>query len=160
MTSRDHRVIYPPEKFQNDEPTGIKTVFLAGTIDMGNSEDWQQTIIDECSHQNIVFYNPRRKNWNKDWEQTMGDNPFTEQVEWELDSLEQADLILMYLAPGSKSPISMLELGLFSNSEKMVVCCPDGFWRKGNIDIVCRRYSIKRVKELKDFQKEIQNLLS
>ena len=36
----------------------------------------------------------------------------------------------------------MLELGLYANSGKLLVCCPKGFWRKGNIDVVCEKYNI------------------
>jgi len=48
----------------------------------------------------------------------------------------------MYFDPNTKSPISLLELGLHANSGKMIVCCPKGFWRKGNVDIVCERYDV------------------
>jgi hypothetical protein len=48
----------------------------------------------------------------------------------------------MYFSPETKSPISLLELGLHAESSRMVVCCPPGFWRKGNVDIVCTRYNI------------------
>ena len=73
---------------------------------------------------------------------------FKEQVEWELEALEIADHIIMYFDKDTKSPISLLELGLYATSEKMVVCCPEGFWRKGNLDIVCERYKIKQVESL------------
>jgi hypothetical protein len=46
----------------------------------------------------------------------------------------------MYFVPGTISPISLMELGLFAN--KCVVYCPEGFERKGNVDIVCQRYNI------------------
>jgi hypothetical protein len=48
----------------------------------------------------------------------------------------------MYFSPETKSPISLLELGLHAESDRMIVCCPPGFWRKGNVDIVCTRYNI------------------
>jgi hypothetical protein len=48
----------------------------------------------------------------------------------------------MYFDPNTKSPISLLELGLFAQSKKLIVCCPRGFWRKGNVDITCDRYGI------------------
>jgi hypothetical protein len=35
-----------------------------------------------------------------------------------------------------------LELGLFAHSGKIRVICPSGFWRKGNVDIVCQYYNI------------------
>lgn len=54
--------------------------------------------------------------------------------------------ILMYFDPATKSPISMLELGAFYN--KAVVICPEGFWRKGNIDIFCDEFNVKQVPDL------------
>ena len=40
-----------------------RTVFLAGTIDNGDSTNWQEELIDMCQYKNIVFFNPRRKDW-------------------------------------------------------------------------------------------------
>ena len=57
-------------------------------------------------------------------------------------------MIAMYFAPRTKAPITLLELGLAARSGKAVVCCPAGFWRKGNVDVVCRRYSIPTVPSL------------
>ena len=51
----------------------------------------------------------------------------------------------MYFAPETKAPITLLELGLFARTGKAVVCCPEGFWRKGNVDVVCRMYDIPQV---------------
>ena len=48
------------------------------------------------------------------------------------------------------SPISLLEFGLHARSGKMVVFCPEGFWRKGNVDIVCERYGIPQVEEMEE----------
>ena len=60
------------------------------------------------------------------------------QVEWELEGLELCDIIIMYFDSNTKSPISLLELGLFAHKKKMIVFCPNGFWRKGNVDVVCK----------------------
>jgi hypothetical protein len=48
----------------------------------------------------------------------------------------------MYFSPETKSPISLLELGAYGEKGNMIVCCPDGFWRKGNVDIFCTRHDI------------------
>lgn len=139
-------IIYPVSKI---EKTGFK-IFLAGTIDMGISIDWQQKIIDGFQNidtkTDLIFLNPRRKNWDSSWTQTIENEHFNGQVTWELDALEQSDLIVMFLEAHSKSPISMLELGLFAESGKIIVCCEEGFWRKGNIDIVCKRKNIPTFK--------------
>jgi len=54
------------------------------------------------------------------------------------------DLIIINLIPGTYSPISLLEIGLFtnlySNNDNMIICCPEGFWRKGNIEIISNKF--------------------
>ena len=54
----------------------------------------------------------------------------------------------MYLAPETKSPISLLELGLHAAGGKMIVVCPEGFWRKGNVEIVCSRHNIPMYEDI------------
>jgi hypothetical protein len=54
------------------------------------------------------------------------------------------------------SPVTLLEMGLHARSKKLVVCCPDGFWRKGNVDIVCERYGIQQVENLTQIIEHIQ----
>jgi hypothetical protein len=56
----------------------------------------------------------------------------------------------MYFHPETKAPISLLELGLHAASGKIIVVCPDGFWRKGNVEIVCTRYNIPMFNSLED----------
>ena len=92
--------------------------------------------------------NPRRDDWDSSWRQQIGDGQFREQVDWELAAQEAADRILMYFSPGTKSPITLLELGLAARTGKLIVCCPDGFWRKGNVDVVCARYGVEQVADL------------
>ncbi len=119
------------------------TVFLAGSIEMGKAEGWQSmipTLFEE--REDLTFLNPRRDDWDSSWAQDESNPQFNEQVNWELDHLFKADYIFLYLSPETKSPISLLELGLFAESGKLIVCCPDGFWRKGNVDIVCSRWGI------------------
>ena len=37
---------------------------------------------------------------------------------------------------------------IFFQSGRLIVCCPDGFWRQGNVDIVCVRYGIPQAPDL------------
>lgn len=120
-------------------------VFLGGTIDNGSSDDWQKVACDELERRcpGIVLFNPRRPEWKQTTDQTTNNPDLVMQINWELDALTVADVILMYLAPGSASPISLLELGLFLRSgSKLVVCCPDGFYRQANVDITCQRSGV------------------
>jgi hypothetical protein len=119
------------------------TVFLAGSIEMGAAEDWQLVIPKHFEDKaNLVFYNPRRDDWDSSWEQKESNPQFNHQVNWELDKLSKSDYIFMYFSPETKSPISLLELGMFAGKKNMIVCCPDRFWRKGNVDIVCSRFNL------------------
>jgi hypothetical protein len=61
---------------------------------------------------------------------------------------ERASIIAMYFAPNSQAPITLLELGLFARSGRLVVCCPEGYWRKGNVDVVCATYGAPQVPDL------------
>ena len=122
-------------------------VFLAGSIEMGKAEPWQAEAVRKLS--NITILNPRRDDWDSSWVQSINNPQFREQVEWELRAQEDVDLILMHFDPATKSPITLLELGLFLR--KIIVHCPDGFWRKGNVDIVCKRYGLQTVNSLDDF---------
>ena len=137
------------EKMQCIKPTDKTvqqgtSVFLAGSIEMGKAEDWQSKVCQhfDSNEWTITFFNPRRDEWDSSWKQEEKSPQFNQQVNWELTNLESSDIIFMYLDPETKSPISLLELGLFASSGKMIVCCPDGFYRKGNVEIVCTRYNI------------------
>jgi hypothetical protein len=120
-------------------------MFLAGSIEMGVAEDWQSRVATAFADRDeLVLLNPRRDAWDASWEQSIDNPVFREQVEWELEGLARADVIALCLVPGTKSPISLLELGLHAASGKVVVHCPAGFWRKGNVDVVCAKYGLEQ----------------
>lgn len=149
-------VIKPPYSLENIQSKF--SVFLAGSIEMGVAENWQEKIENALEEtDDICILNPRRDDWDSSWKQAIDNEQFNEQVNWELDGLEKANMIVFYFSPETKSPVSMLELGLFARSGKLVVCCPEGFWRKGNIDIVCRNYKIKQVNSLDEIIQNIKN---
>lgn len=124
------------------------SVFLAGSIDQGRAAPWQQTVADALAACAVTILNPRRDDWDASWEQRMDHPQFVAQVTWELDAQERADLIAMYFAPDSYAPITLLELGLFAASGRLLVCCPPGYWRKGNVDLICARYGIAQAPTL------------
>jgi len=121
---------------------GTVSLFLAGSIEMGGAEDWQSEVAARLADLDVVILNPRRDDWDASWRQSIDDPRFRAQVEWELDGLERASVIALWLAPATRAPISLLELGLSARSGKVIVGCPDGFWRKGNVEIVCARHGI------------------
>ncbi|THU80297.1 hypothetical protein K435DRAFT_823701 [Dendrothele bispora CBS 962.96] len=137
-------VYKPPQK-----PIIHKSIFLAGSTAQGKAEDWQAKLTSTLSDLDLPCHltvlNPLREEWDDSWKQDISNPQFREQVEWELDCQDRADVIAMYLHPDTKAPISLLELGLLAKSGKMVVCCPEGFYRRGNVQIVCKRYGIPLV---------------
>lgn len=142
-----------PDSFTNP------TVFLAGSIEMGRAEAWQQIVETSLEQRSITILNPRRDDWDASWQQELANPQFRAQVEWELAAQERADLIIMYFAPNTQAPITLLEFGLFARSNKLVVCCPTGYWRKGNVDVVCARYDIPQVPSLAELCEYVQRCL-
>jgi hypothetical protein len=129
-----------------DAPT--PSVFLAGSIEMGQGEDWQALVEQAFRDLDVIVLNPRRDAWDAGWEQSITHALFREQVEWELAGLEQATLVAMYFAPTTKAPITLLELGLRAAAGNVIVCCPDGYWRKGNVEIIRQRFGLPLVEKL------------
>ena len=154
------RIIKPPASIDQValEP-GERVVFLAGSIDMGRAEPWQDRMADELADVPGLLLNPRRDDWSTDWGQELDDPHLAGQIAWELDGLDRADSIAMYLAPGTRSPVSLLELGLYARSQRLIVCCPSGFWRKGNVDAVCQRHGVSQVPTLDDLVAAVRAVL-
>ena len=154
------KVIKPPYQIAKSG-ANVTAIFLAGSIEMGSSEDWQSKIEENLKYSgdNVVLLNPRRDSWDSSWTQEFTNPQFYQQVNWELNGLDKADLIIMYFSPETKSPISLLELGLYATSGKMIVCCPDGFWRKGNVEIVCEKYEIPLYEALDDLLNFIKTIV-
>jgi hypothetical protein len=117
------------------------SIFLAGTIDNGDSNNWQEQLIEKIKDKmpsNFTVYNPRRENWNKN--ATIKELQY--QIAWEQQHLHISDLIIMVLLDNSQSPISLMELGEFCSSGKMVVFCTKKFYRYWNVKDLCLRKGI------------------
>jgi hypothetical protein len=140
------------------------SIFLAGSIEMGKAIDWQSALAIELAHMPISIFNPRRGDWDGSWEQDISNKQFKEQVDWEMDHLNRADVIALYFQPETKSPISLLELGMYASAvgiagKKLVVCCPEGFWRRGNVQIVCHRYGVELVETREELIQKVKEKL-
>ncbi|PZF71650.1 nucleoside 2-deoxyribosyltransferase domain-containing protein [Taibaiella soli] len=146
------------------DATRLKTIFMAGSIEMGKAVLWQEELIAQIKNvfgdQDLFILNPRRDDWNSSWVQEKENAPFHEQVSWELEGLENADCIVYFLQAGTISPITLLELGLYARSNKIMVLCEKGFHRKGNVDIVCERYGIPQYETLSEVVLALEKLLA
>ena len=134
-------------------------IFLAGTIDNGESDDWQYdvflhlAIFTEMINENSVnsfkqftVFSPRRKNWKEDATQ----EDIEEQIKWEQEKLDEADLIVMVFQDNSKSPISLLELGLYGPQGKLICFCTPNFYRYTNVKLTCEKWGIPLIEQLSD----------
>lgn len=130
--------------------TQLATVFLAGSIEMGAAENWQERAARLLEGTSWTLLNPRRDDWDNSWKQDIGDEKFNEQVSWELQGLEECEWAIVYFDPNTKAPITLLELGLLSQlkPEHTIVICPEGFYRKGNVDIVVERFGMRHADTL------------
>lgn len=135
----------------NKEPIDKKyrSIFLAGTIDMGGSRNWQDEHVKFFENnykgcKDLYIFNPRRDTDFPKETDPYFEREFDYQVNWELDHLEKADIIIMNILGTSKSPISLMELGAFGRGlhKKIYVICPKEFYRYGNVRIFCERYGI------------------
>lgn len=149
------RVFKAPQKIDNNEDN--VSLFLAGSIDMGKAINWQTQVTNALSEYPVDILNPRRDDWDSSWEQSITNAKFKEQVEWELNAQHNiADLICFYFDPKGQAPITLLELGLF-HTQDIVVCCPEGYFRKGNVDVVCNYFGIEQVESLEDMIEWLKN---
>lgn len=123
------------------------SIFLGGTIENGESEDWQTRITRELEKRYadrtdflLNICNPRRDSWNNNLEQSIKNKEFSDQVNWELDHIGICDLRLFLIKEGSLSPITLMEIGFSSGRFlKSVICCHESFWRIGNVEIISDR---------------------
>ena len=99
------KLIYPPNRILRNLFDSRLDIFLAGSIEMGTAGDWQTQVYDllpEDSHINV--FNPRRRDWDSSWKQSKDNPQFYEQVNWELDHIEQSQIVFFYFDPDTKSP--------------------------------------------------------
>lgn len=151
-------VIFPPTRRRADSDN--ISVFLAGSIDMGSARNWQQDLIDRFDHHDdVAFYNPRRaEGFSSD--QSLENDVFVEQVNWEIDNIINSGVVVMYITAESKAPISLLEFGFCMAHKKIknvVVGVEPGFWRRGNIEVMCNRFEIPLHEDLDDVETDLRS---
>lgn len=133
-----NNIIYAPSS--NKCKSNTIKVFLAGTIDDGKSDNWQKQICKKfINNDNFSILNPRRDKWDA----SLGSKEVIRQIKWEHKRMDEADFIIMNILPKSKSPISLMEIGMYCQSKKLIVFCTDNFYRWENVKCVCDKYGIK-----------------
>ncbi|KAF2131098.1 hypothetical protein P153DRAFT_313432 [Dothidotthia symphoricarpi CBS 119687] len=146
-------IVYkPPTISKIDRPS----VILYGTIESGSTKDWRASLTASLSDLPVAIINPSRDDWDSSWIEDISFPKFKEQVEWEMEHAQVADVIVVYFAPGTCTPIALLELGMYAGTGKVIVCCPKGFYKRGNVEIVCQRYSVKMLETLEELNEKVR----
>lgn len=127
---------------------------------MGAADDWQSLMVARLADLQIVILNPRRDDWDVTWPQSLNHPGFGAQVEWELDGLDRASVIAMWFAPESRAPVTLLELGLTARTGRVIVGCPAGFWRLGNVEAICQRFDVPLLPDFDAFVEAVRERIS
>ncbi len=125
-------------------------LFLAGGI--SNVPNWQRVVIDNLKDiENLTIYNPRRTNFD-----ITNKSVLEEQIIWEYLHLKDADIISFWFAKETLNPITLYELGKWSNSSdrQIVIGIEDGYLRKDDVIIQTR---LARP-DIKVFCRSLENL--
>jgi len=153
MTQHRNQIIYAPSQ---ETSHGVKSVFFAGSTSNVDSTDWRDTLASLLSETPVTIYNPYRADWDSSWREDVDFAPYREQVEWELEKQEAADMVVVYFHPATKAPISLLELALCARIPgKAIVYCPIGYWKRGNVQIVCQKYRVETVESIEGLKDAI-----
>lgn len=157
-STQKSQIIHAP----SEEPiNGIKSVFLAGTTTAVGNVDWREKLSASLSEHPITIFNPNRPDWDSTWREDITFDPYREQVLWELDKQVKADLVVVYFHPATVAPISLLEFGLSAQVPgKVVAIAPEGYSKRGNVQIVCHKFGIEFLDNIDKLHEIIINKLS
>ena len=113
------------------------SVFLAGTIDNGNSFDWQQEVINQLQDIDCVVFNPRTTTWDSTINPIEVSEALRTQVRWEQRAMASATEVFFNFESDSVSAISLLEYGeCYGENRSTIVRCSAKYFRFGNIKIM------------------------
>lgn len=146
------KTITAPQKYKTTDRE--ISVFLAGGI--VGCRDWQKDVIKCITFKsfgtNLVVYNPRRPSFP-----ISDPNAAEEQIAWEFEALNNADIFSMYFDGGeSDQPICMYELGRNiariremhpgDFEKRIVVTCSPNYKRKKDVEVQVALATDKKVK--------------
>ncbi|RDL41687.1 Uncharacterized protein BP5553_01666 [Venustampulla echinocandica] len=149
FTSPPHHIKAPTPL---PKPLTTPSIFLSGSISPPNTPCWRSRLINSLSHLPITILDPLRPDWDSSWKEEPSSPQFLEQVSWELHALEQADIVAIYFGAETTAPVTLLEFGFAAGKGKrVVVCCQEGYQKRGNVQILCDKLGIDVVPRPENF---------
>lgn len=134
-------VVMAPEKPKLNG--NAMSVFLAGITTSTNEADWRQSLTNALINYPVTIFNPNRPDWDGTWREDFSDHRWEEQVSWELDMQDAADIVVFFFHKSTDAPISLLELGMAIRTKRVIVCAQNEYRKRGNIEAVCRRFGVQ-----------------
>ncbi|KKY31937.1 hypothetical protein UCDDA912_g08069 [Diaporthe ampelina] len=120
-----------------------RSIFLAGPTEISWREDFIAALRQRLTATSLTIFDPFQPRWDSTWREDVDEDPrFAAQVGWELAAQDRATAVAVFFHADSRAPVSLLELGLCARSGKAVVGCEPGYWKRGNVQAVCRRYGV------------------
>jgi hypothetical protein len=138
----------------NRGPLPKPVVFLAGGIT--NSPRWQDVAVEYLNRsvEGITICNPRRP---RDFEDD--DVEYQQQVTWELDHLQAADLVLFWF-PAAECRMTRIELGLsLGRGQSAIIGSEPGFISRRYLQILASRLGLALHDRLEDALKAVVTML-
>lgn len=112
-------------------------IFLGGSIENGKAENWQEAAARRFSNSGVLFLNPRREVWDEG----LQEKEMRQQIRWELDALDYSNARVINFLPGTVSPISLLEMGIYLREpSRLFVVCTKDYFRYMNVKLTCERH--------------------
>lgn len=108
----------------------------------------------------LTIIDPYNPAWDSTWREDPSDKRFVTQVNFELQGLKLADIIVVgFIGSDVRAGkigaggTALMELGMaVKRSEKegakVIVCMEKGFWKEGYVKVLCERFGVQLVDEL------------
>ncbi|ADV51145.1 hypothetical protein Celal_3901 [Cellulophaga algicola DSM 14237] len=124
--------------------TDQRYIFLAGSMAPNQSVNWRTQVVKSLPN-SYQFLDPTNEHHD-----TLNALQMKKHVEWELDAMAMADIVLLNFLPNALSPISLVELGLYASFKKLYVVCPKAFYKSSYVVTLCERYHTPTFKTLQE----------
>lgn len=133
--------------FTSEEDLPIKDntkqyIFLEGSMEVNSSNNWRKQVITKLNNKYFIF-DPTNNNHDN-----LNQKDMKSHIKWELGALNLADKIILNFLPDALSPISLVELGLYVSTTKLVVVCPKKFYKSRYVYTLCKTYNTPVFKEI------------
>ncbi|WZH47346.1 uncharacterized protein QYS62_008490 [Fusarium acuminatum] len=135
------RIVMAPQRPDLDMQK--TSIFLAGITTNTGEPDWRETLTNALQDRPVTILNPNRPDWDSTWKESFSDSRWEEQIRWELDMQETANILVFMFHRATEAPISLMELGLAVKTKKVIVCAHDDYKKRGNVEAVCSRFGAK-----------------